>query len=66
MTDFYLEKRLSRKDLTDLYGVDKSTIENWVKNQNLPLFSITSHSKFIRLKDLIEWERKILSENRSI
>jgi len=41
-----------------LYGVDRSTVENWVKKRNLPLIQISSHKKYIRLKDLIEWENK--------
>ncbi len=40
----------------DIYGVDRSTIENWKKNYNLPLIEINSHSKFVRRDELIEWE----------
>ena len=50
------EKRISKKELMDMYGVDRSTIENWVKERGLPLIQISSHKKFIRLKDLVDWE----------
>lgn len=51
-----MDKRISKKELSEMYGVDKNTIENWVKNLGLPLLSITSHSKFIRKTDLEKWE----------
>ena len=41
-----------------MYGVDRSTIENWVKERGLPLIEISSHKKYIRMKDLIEFENK--------
>jgi hypothetical protein len=50
------EKRISKKELMEMYGVDRSTIENWVKERGLPLIQISSHKKFIRLKDLVDWE----------
>lgn len=53
-----MEERISKKKLQKLYGVDRSTIENWIKKRGLPLIQISSHKKYIRLKDLIEWEDK--------
>ena len=50
------EKRISKKELMEMYNVDRSTIENWIKIRGLPLIQISSHKKFIRLKDLVEWE----------
>lgn len=53
-----MEERLTKQDLMKLYGVDRSTIELWKKKLNLPLITISSHSKYIRYEDLIEWEDK--------
>jgi len=52
------EERISKKELMDLYKISRYTISEWVKNKKLPLISISSHSKYIRRKDLIEWENK--------
>ena len=50
------DERISKKELMEMYNVDRSTIESWVKTRGLPLIQISSHKKFIRLKDLVEWE----------
>jgi predicted XRE-type DNA-binding protein len=60
MNEFLNDRRLSRKEVAELYGVDKSTIENWVKKLGLPLISLTTHSKYIRMKDLVKWENSFL------
>jgi phage terminase Nu1 subunit (DNA packaging protein) len=49
-------ERITKKELMEMYGVDRSTIENWVKERGLPLIQVSSHKKYIRMKDLIEWE----------
>jgi len=41
-----------------MFGVDRATIENWRKYHGLPLIEISTHSKYIRIDDLIEWENK--------
>ncbi|MBT6672342.1 MAG: hypothetical protein HOB13_06405 [Lentimicrobiaceae bacterium] len=50
------EERISKRELMEMYNVDRSTIESWVRERGLPLIQISSHKKFIRLKDLVEWE----------
>ena len=57
------EKRISKKELMRLYGVDRVTIEVWKRNYGLPLIEISSHSKYIREKDLIEWEDSMKKKN---
>ena len=52
----YMERRLSKKDLMELYGVDRVTIEDWRRTKGLKMIEITSHSKYILKNDLIEWE----------
>jgi len=51
--------RISKQELEELYGVDRTTIEVWRKRYGLPLIEISSHSKYIRKNDLIEWEDKM-------
>lgn len=53
-----MEERISKQQLQKLYGVNRLTIEEWVKTKELPLIRISSHSKYITKNDLIEWERK--------
>ena len=52
------EERLTKKDLTEMYGIDLSTINNWIKYRGLPMIEISSHKKFIRKEDLINWENE--------
>ena len=54
--DYRMKDRISKQELMEMYQVDRSTIENWKKNYNLPLIEINSHSKFVRRDELIEWE----------
>jgi len=51
--------RISKQELEELYGVDRTTIEVWRKRYGLPIIEISSHSKYIRKNDLIEWEDKM-------
>ena len=51
-----MEKRLSKKDLMELYGVDRVTIEDWRINRGLNMIEVSSHSKYITEKELLKWE----------
>jgi len=51
-----MEKRLSKKDLMELYGVDRVTIEDWRRSRGLKMIEVSTHSKYITEKDLLEWE----------
>jgi hypothetical protein len=42
-----MENRISKQQLQRMYGVNRFTIESWVKTKGLPLITITSHSKYI-------------------
>jgi hypothetical protein len=55
-----MEKRISKQELQKMYGVTRLTIETWVKNYGLPLIVISSHSKFIRERDLLQWEEQFM------
>lgn len=54
------EERYTKQQLEKLYGVDRTTIEIWRKNYGLPIIEISSHSKYIRKEDLIEWENRMI------
>ena len=51
-----MERRLSKKDLMKLYGVDRITIEDWRRNRGLNMIEVSSHSKYITEEDLLKWE----------
>lgn len=57
------EERISKKELMNLYNISRYTVLEWEKHKNLPLISISSHSKYIRKKDLMEWEDKMIKNN---
>ena len=54
-----MEKRLSKKDLMELYGVDRVTIEDWRRSRGLKMTEVSTHSKYITEKDLLEWENSM-------
>ena len=59
------QDRITKQELMKLYGVDRTTIETWVKDRRLPLIEISSHKKYIRKDDLIQWENeRINNENK--
>ena len=60
-----MERRLSKKDLMELYGVDRLTIEDWRRNRGLKMIEVSTHSKYITEKDLLEWENS-LKESYSV
>ena len=59
-----MERRLSKKDLMELYGVDRVTIQDWRRNRGLKMIEVSTHSKYITEKDLIEWENSLKESNK--
>jgi len=59
-----MERRLSKKDLMELYGVDRVTIEDWRRNRGLKMIEVPTHSKYITEKDLLEWENSLKGDNK--
>ena len=49
-------RRITKQELQRMYNVDRTTIEIWRRNYGLPIIEVSSHSKYIREKDLLEWE----------
>ena len=60
-----MERRLSKKDLMKLYGVDRITIEDWRRNRGLNMIEVSSHSKYITEEELLKWESS-LKEDSSV
>ena len=58
------EERITKKELMKMYGIDRSTVENWIKFRGLPMIEISSHKKYIRREDLIDFENKMISKNK--
>ena len=52
-------QRITKQELEKIYGVDRTTIEIWRKRYGLPMIEISSHSKYIRKEDLIDWEDRM-------
>lgn len=55
-----IEERITKKELLKIYGIDRTTFELWVKERGLPVIEITTHSKYVRKSDLIEWENSLI------
>jgi hypothetical protein len=60
-----MERRLSKQDLMELYGVDRVTIEDWRANRGLNMIEVSSHSKYITEEELLKWESS-LKEDSSV
>lgn len=54
------EDRIPKKEILKMYGIDRTTFELWIKERNLPVIEVSSHSKYIRRKDLIDWENNLI------
>ncbi len=56
------DKRLSKKEILKMYGIDRVTFELWTKVRGLPMIEVSTHSKFVRKSDLIEWENSMMEK----
>lgn len=59
-------ERIPKSEILKMYGIDRTTFELWVRDRNLPVIQITSHSKYIRKEDLIEWENSRIGKGCEI
>lgn len=55
-----LKDRISKQELMKMYNVDRTTIESWVKDRGLPMIEISSHKKYVRREDLIDFENRMM------
>ena len=60
------QDRITKQELMKLYKVDRTTIETWITRYNLPMIEISSHSKFVRKDDLINWENKMTKSKTNL
>lgn len=58
------EERITKKELILMYGVDRSTLESWIKNYDLPMIQISSHKKYVRKEDLLNWENTMIKSGK--
>ena len=56
-----MKERITKQDLIKMYGVNRTTIEEWRKKFGLPMIEISSHKKYIRREDLLRWEDSMIS-----
>ena len=57
-------KRITKQELQKMYNVDRTTVESWIRNYNLPMIVISSHSKYVRENDLKSWEDSMIRNNK--
>jgi hypothetical protein len=55
-THIEMEERISKQQLQKMYGVTRTTIDEWAKTEGLPLIQITSHKRYVLKSDLLKWE----------
>ena len=53
-----MEERITKQQLQKMYNVSRFTIEDWVKNQGLPMIKISEYKRYVRKSDLLEWEKR--------
>ena len=61
-----MEERITKQELMKMYKVDRLTIEVWRKRFGLPIIEISSHKKYVRKQDLIEWENNLIGSSCKI
>ena len=54
-----MEERITKQQLMKMYNVNRTTIEEWRRRFGLPIIQISSHKKYIRKTDLLEWENEM-------
>lgn len=54
-----MEERITKQQLMKMYNVNRTTIEEWRRRFGLPMIQISSHKKYIRKTDLLEWENEM-------
>jgi len=59
-----MEERITKQQLMKMYNVNRTTIEEWRRRFGLPIIEISSHKKYIRKTDLLEWENEMKPKGR--
>jgi len=50
----------------ELYQINRKTFETWVVKYKLPIIVISDKRKFVRIKDLREWENGRIERSKEI
>ncbi len=56
------EERIPKSEILKMYGISRITFNQWVKERGLPVIEVSTHSKFVRTRDLIEWENSMMEK----
>ena len=59
-----IDERITKKQVLEIYKIDSSTLENWIRLRGFPMIEISSHKKYVRLKDLKTFEDKMILKNK--
>ena len=55
-----VDKRIPKSEILKMYGIDRTTFELWVRERGLPVIEVSTHSKYVRESDLIDWEEGLI------
>jgi len=58
------EERITKKEIMKMYNIDRVTVEVWREKYGLPIIEISSHSKYVRREDLVNWENQMILKNK--
>lgn len=53
-------KRLTKTDVSKMYGVNRRTVGKWIREYGLPCFQVSPHLTYVREEDLLRWENELL------
>jgi predicted site-specific integrase-resolvase len=51
-----MEKRLTMKEVQDLFKISRATLRKWIKYENLPIIYVSDKKRYVLEKDLKCWE----------
>ena len=55
-----VDQRIPNSEILKMYGIDRTTFELWVKERGLPVIEVSTHSKYVRESDLVDWEEGLI------
>lgn len=58
-----MKEKISIDQLKEIYGVTERTLNNWIRNKDLPIVQISSQKKWVYKEDLVRWEEKFKHSN---
>jgi len=53
-----MKEKISINQLKEIYGVTNRTLNNWIRNKDLPIVQISPQQKWVYKEDLMNWETK--------